>query len=79
MGKMAPVDLLNASLQKASICKKRYNMLEAHKGKCNKTSYAYNYLTILLLPKGKNVANIFSNQSVIRSDQISRSVVFDSL
>ena len=54
-------------------------MFEAHKGKCNKTSYAYNYLTILLLPKGKNVANIFSNQSVIRSDQISRSVVFDSL
>jgi len=40
-------------------------MFEAHKGKCNKTSYAYNYLTILLLPKGKNVANIFSNQSVI--------------
>ena len=39
-------------------------MFEAHKGKCNRTSYAYNYLTILLLKKGKNV-NIFSNQSVI--------------
>ena len=40
-------------------------MFEEQKGKCNITSYAYNYLTILLLPKGKNVANIFSNQSVI--------------
>ena len=39
-------------------------MFEAHKGKCNRTSYAYNYLTILLLKKGKNV-NIFSNQSFI--------------
>lgn len=40
-------------------------MFEAHKGKCNKISYDYHYLTILLLPEGKNVANIFSNKSVI--------------
>lgn len=40
-------------------------MFEAHKRKCNKISYDYYYLTILLLPEGKNVANIFSNKSVI--------------
>ena len=44
---------------------KKIQYVEAYKGKWDKISYAYNYLTILLLPKGKNVANIFSNKSVI--------------
>ena len=65
---MALINLIKTALPQNFICKKKCNIFEAHKQKCNKTSYACNYSTILQLPESKNVASIFLMNLILKTD-----------